>query len=236
MKRAILLLCVLLSSSAWLHTGSGAGAQGIPRVLAEPLEGHPGDIIYVSGDDFAPNTNLFVTFACPNYRSALPGNEVTWGGSRGPHTNAQGTFVGYKIKTFHLNGLSESNCQIYATDNGNPFETDIPFLYFLRAPGDPLSRGAHHIKVSVLTHPNRVQGGLSENILLSGWPGAYATVALSYPGTQPAQRSVRLDWDGRAALHWPISRVPRNLTAHVNATVHLGPSHGSGVASFLILH
>lgn len=236
MKRAALLLSALALLPVWFSSPAAHARGTEPTQLkAEPLEGHPGDTIYLSGGGFPANTQLQITMGCPNYH-ALGGNVTTWANSAGPTTNAQGTFVGYQIKAWKLTGLTESQCIIYAAVGPNPYGVEIPALYYLRAPGDPLSKAARHIQVSVKARPPRARGGNSEHIQLAGWPGATATISLRYPGRSVQKRTIQLNWEGTGSLQWAVNHVRRDQTAHVTALVRLGPSRGTGSAKFLILH
>jgi len=231
------VLSGVLALSSWMTGSSYAqSTSGITVLRVEPLYGHAGDTIYISGSGFEKNSNLAITMACPRvFSPAAYGNTQTWGPAGGPRTNRSGNFIDYPIHAVRLTGMTASVCTIYASNGPNPFAVDVPLTYLIVSPGSPLPWSATHVTATVHASPARVHGGQLETVTFSqGWPGAQATVTLRY-GAFTVTKTVRLNWDGYASTQWRLGHVFGSVPAHVSAVMRFGRYRGNATAKFTVL-
>lgn len=230
------LSCLVLS--LWLagvaHATNDQGASlGPTEIKAEPLYGHTGDPIYISGTGFAKNTNVQLAIYCPRFLT--PAGEANWGlWYPGPRTNSQGSFVGYEINAIKLTGMTKSPCTIYASNGPNLYGVDIPESYTILARNQKVPSWATHITAAVRATPSQAHGGQMETVSLSeGWPGAYATVYLKYGGLT-ISKSLRLGASGNGRVAWQLGHVRGSVPAQVSVRMHLGRYTGNGAQRFTV--
>ncbi|HZS93293.1 MAG TPA: hypothetical protein VFA78_00715 [Chloroflexota bacterium] len=227
-------LVLLLWLPGAAHATSNEGVSlGPTEITAEPLDGHAGDPIYLSGTGFPKNTNLEITMVCP--RILTPGyvnNTEIW--YPGPRTNSQGSFVGYKINAIKLTGMKSSPCTIYSSNGANPLGVDIPESYRIFARTQQLPSSATRMTAAVRTSPAQAHGGQMETVSLSqGWPGAYTTVYLKYGGLT-LSKSLRLNASGAGRVRWQLGHVRGAVSARVSVRMRLGRYKGNGAQRFTV--
>jgi hypothetical protein len=206
-----------------------------------PYEGRPGSTMYVSGYGLAPNTELYILFACPNY---FDPHSIEWGNTRiiapplGPKTDAQGQFSGWTMKAPHLNHVTSSGCTVYAQDQTRQTYGPAQLgTYYILGPKDSVLPCDVRICIAVSPTPKRVHSGRVEYIGVQAWGGAVANVVVTFPGYGRVLQTVDLDWNGSGRARIP---VPKGMgdTSHVRISVQckLGQARGSSRAEFSVVH
>jgi len=203
-----------------------ASAQTTPILIAVPAEGHAGDTVYLSGAGFDPSQKLFITLACPDWYHSFQGNvEVLYG----LRTDKHGRFLGYRdLRAMTLSGVSSSACQIYASNEGSPFAAST--AYTIKAHDDALVECA--VKMCMTAIPQMIGSRLRLSIR-GGWPGAKATVTITYPNGRVQRVKTSLDWMGTQLLNLPImERVPRRAQPRFSVTAIMDRVRGTVQGKF----
>ena len=225
MKRLVACMVVGVLVSG-VFAGSGpASAQTTPTLIAVPLEGHAGDIVYLSGSGFDPSQKLFITLACPDWYHSFQGNvEVLYG----LRTDKHGRFLGYRaLRAMTLSGAPSSACQIYASNGGSPFAAST--AYALKAHDEAL--GECTIKMCVTATPQMI--GAHLRLSIRGWPGAKANVTITYPDGRVQHAKTSLDWMGTQLLNLPLmERVPRRAQPRFSVTAVMDRVRGTVQGKF----
>lgn len=235
---------LLCASAPVILSLAPVGAAGIAQqsiLVAAPVEGHSGDPIYLSGAGFPPNYSPFITMVCPNWQTAAQyGNiEVTY---HGPHTDAHGSFSGFKFSALHLHYFKSLGCVIYAQIGANPFGVQFPATYNILPPDAPLPYCWRHICIRVTATPRRVRSGQVETVdirplsVTYPWPGARAAIRVSYPGATGHNKTLTLSIHGNGHVSFPAPAAPRDLLrATIKVSAHLGAWTGVGSGQFTVV-
>jgi len=215
---------------------------------AQVHEGDPaGDSVYVSGSGFKPNSPLLLSVGCPNiqagaFLSAVAGPQPTNGGYARPFvTDKKGDFAGLKLPVGALVPMNKLpiSCRVNAAYAGNPQGTDFPAIYEILPADTRLDKCARQMCVRVAARRKRVKQRLSEQLQVTGWPGALATVTVQYPHMRPWHKTTTLDWRGVGTVKWSANvSVPKNKrTQRVSVRVRasLDTYQGAGYSAFLVI-
>ncbi|MBV9281201.1 MAG: hypothetical protein JOZ41_14055 [Chloroflexi bacterium] len=208
-----------------------------PRLIVAPTEGHPGDVIYLSGGGFPPHTRLDIRGGCGGRGS---GSVLVSHGAAvaipGPTTDGHGQFVAYNGLTFK--GTPPSRCTVQASLPAGKAsgKTLASASYTVVAPGRPLGVCAAHMCLTVSAVLVRLTSGVQGNVAIKGWPGALAGVTVARPGSKSEHMQIRLDWEGAATLRLKVAPgLRKGVAERVAVSARLGRVTGSASAHFVVV-
>jgi len=216
-------------------------------MFVQPQQVHVGDSVYVGGSGFQPNSTVLFFIGCPDYQGGgiftiHAGPTTTKGGYERPFlTDKRGNFAGLKLPVDAVvpNNKLPIPCRIYAAYAGNPQGTDFPALYEILPPDTHLDKCARQMCVRIEARPKRVKQRLTEQLQVTAWPGARATITLQYSHTRPWHTTINLDWRGVGTVRWSANvLVPRaKHVQRVSVRVHasLDAHQGAGYSTFLVV-
>jgi hypothetical protein len=260
MRRRLILIApalVMLFASATAEASDNpppppppvvAPTTGVSALIAVPAVGHSGDVIYLSGTGLKPRTRYYVLMACPaalvDGAVAFQNGNFLWiHGDNGPMTDGHGNFVRFTFRSPVLHKMRQSGCTIYTSDDVTPFGPDLPATYFIYPAKKTLPKCAITICAGVSLSPVRARTGQYETIRIgpnqqkgyTSWPGARATVKVSFRDAKTVKQSVVLNWAGIGAVKVRVPDGSAPSQAKVNVSYHIGKYSGSSVDKFAIV-
>lgn len=216
-------------------------------MLVQPAQVHEGDPVYVSGSGFPPKSPLLLSVGCPNFQfgaffAYVGAPQPTKGGYARPFvTDKKGNFAGLKLLLGAFVPMNKLPipCRVNAAYAGNPQGTDFPAIYEILPADTRLDKCARQMCVRVAARPKRVKQRLSEQLQVTGWPGARATVTVRYPHMRPWHKTTTLDWRGVGTVKWSANiSVPKNKRSQrvsVQVRASLDAYQGAGYSAFLVI-
>jgi hypothetical protein len=225
-----------------------APTPGVSALIAVPAVGHSGDLIYLSGTGLKPRTRYYVLTACPsalvNGSIAIQNGNVSFiKAENGPMTDGHGNFVRFTFRALPLHHVKQSGCTIYTSDGVSLYGPDVPGTYYIYPQKKKLPRCALTICAGISLSPTRARTGQYETITIgpnqqkgyTSWPGAKATVIVSFKGTKSVTQSVVLNWAGvgKVRVHVPDGMAASQAKVHVS--YHIGNYSGSSIDQFAVV-
>lgn len=222
-KIATFVLCTLLGMTLGV-SGSTAQAAGSVHLLTTPSQGHPGDLVDLSGMGFRPNRPVSIAARCGS-RSMGFGKVVA---------NGRGAFAG-KLLRLTAAGSHTSGCTFTARSrSGGPVVRSQ--RYRLVSATRPLPRCATRMCIKVQAFLVRLKNGAQGNIVLSGWPGASVDVTVARVERGAKYRHVTLNWKGAGAAKMFVAPgLLKGIRARVFVRARLGSLSARAVSPFHVL-
>lgn len=227
-RLAFLALCA--ACIPFPAVGGASAATHPSRLIAAPLEGHRGAVLYLSGGGFPAHKQLELKETC----SSSPTPIVL----SGPITTQQGTFAAFQMTAPRRSSGRPFHCRIYAAgaSGGNPPPGQVPATYTVVPSNQSLQRCAREMCLKLTAILVLNERGAQGHVVIAGWPGAVATAAVVYPGGKVKYRNITIGWQGAGAVRVSIAkRLKRAMKARVYVTATLGSMSSTAGATFIIL-
>jgi hypothetical protein len=218
--RYLVLLSAFLAACA---IQGRAGASSKEVLVAEPPMVHLGDMMYLSGNGFPPNTQLTITSRCSDWGSADPPIVQFTVSGAGPTTNARGQLVAAPFQP-HLPPLADAPPWILECDYVPSFAGQGKGLVFPAYQAVNLQQGGildpSWTTPTITYSIRRVRGAWTVQIY--SWAGARIDGVIRYfPSGKSQHIARRLGWNATMTIKAPegaLSGTMHRPTVRLTAT------------------
>lgn len=229
--RAFAVATLVLLGLAWTQPALARPSRASAHVVAVPSSGHPGDPIYVSGSGFPARHQVFILQLCPGIASP------SLRSSRLPavRTDATGRFVAFRVSAATPGTSHAVTCRITAGAKNASQPPSPGVRYRLLPRTQRLPYCSTHICLHVVASLVRLRNGTQGVVVVTGWPGATAQVAITGPGVRTIVRSTRLNWHGVGSVRARVSLgLIRGIKRQATVVARFGRISGTATEGFQV--